>query len=67
MVESGNNISILIVRKNGSVNEFHGVTDISFQMRGVEFPVIQGLEKPKLLHTGTCSVNQHAACDFNIS
>ena len=34
MVESGNNISILIVRKNGSVNEFHGVTDISFQMRG---------------------------------
>ena len=30
--------SILIVWKNGSVNEFHGVTDISFQMRGVDFP-----------------------------
>ena len=27
--------------------------DISFQMRGAEFPVIRSLEKLKLLHTGT--------------
>ena len=31
-----------------------GLFDISFQMKGAEFPVIRGLEKLKLLHTGTC-------------
>ena len=45
--------------KHGTVNEFHGATDISFQMRGAEFPVIHGLEKSlyklPLLHTATCT------------
>ena len=46
--------SSLIFRKYGAVNEFYRAIDISFQMRGAEFPVIHGLEKPKLLHIGTC-------------
>ena len=41
--------------KHGAVNEFYGATDISFQMRVARFPVILGLEKPKMLHTGTCA------------
>ena len=45
--------SSLIFWKHGAVNEFYVATDISFQTKGVEFPVIHGLEKPKLLHTGT--------------
>ena len=32
---------------------FYGPIDVSYQIKGVEFPVIRGLEKPKLLHTGT--------------
>ena len=47
--------SSLIFWKHGAVNEFHGAINISFQMREAEFPVIHGLEKPMLLHTGTCS------------
>ena len=53
MVESGKNIFSLIFWKHGAVNEFYGAIDISFQMRGAKFPVIRGLEKLKLLHTGT--------------
>ena len=34
---------------------FYVASDISFQTKGVEFPVIHDLEKPKLLHTGTCT------------
>ena len=34
----------------------NGTIDISFQMKGTEFSVIHGLEKPKLLHTGTCKL-----------
>ena len=45
--------SNLIIWKHGAVNKFHGAIDISFQMRGEEFPVFHHLEKPKLLHTGT--------------
>ena len=48
--------SSLLFWKHGAVNEFYGSFDISFQMRGAEFPVIHGLEKPKLLHTGTCKL-----------
>ena len=53
MVESGKNSFSLIFWKNGAVNEFYGTIDISFQMRGAQFPVIRGMEKLKLLHTGT--------------
>ena len=53
MVESGKNIFSLIFWKHGALNEFYGAIDISFQMKGAEFPVIRGLEKLKLLHTGT--------------
>ena len=41
--------------KHGAVNEFYGAIDISYQIRGAEFPVIRGMEKPKLLHSGTCT------------
>ena len=34
-----------------SYNEFYGAIDISYQIRGAEFPVIRGMEKPKLLHS----------------
>ena len=53
MVESGKNIFSLTFWKHGAVNEFNGVIDISFQLRGAEFPAIRGLEKLKFLHTGT--------------
>ena len=53
MMESGKNSFSLIFWKNGAVNEFYGTIDISFQMRGAQFPVICGMEKLKLLHTGT--------------
>ena len=55
MVESGKNIFSLIFWKNGAVNEFYGAIDISYQIRGAEFPVMRGMEKPKLLHSGTCT------------
>ena len=55
MVESGKNIFSLIFWKHGAVNEFYGAIDISYQIRGAEFPVIRGMEKPKLLHSGTCT------------
>ena len=55
MVESGKPFSILIFWKHGAVNECYGAIDISFQKRGAEFPVIRVLEKPKLLHSGTCT------------
>ena len=45
--------SRLILWKHGAVNEFYGPIDVSYKINGVEFPVIRGLEKPKLLHTGT--------------
>ena len=45
----------LIFWKHGAVNEFYEAIDICFQMREAEFPVIHGLEEPKLLHTGTCT------------
>ena len=54
MVESGKPFSSLIFWKHGAINEVYGAIDISFEMRGAEFPVIRGLEKLKLLHTGTC-------------
>ena len=45
-------LQILFLRgifwKHGPVNEFYGAIDISYQIRGAEFP-----EKPKLLHSGT--------------
>ena len=47
MVQSGKKCSSLIFWKHGAVNEFYGSIDISSQMRGAEFPVIYGLEKPK--------------------
>ena len=55
MVESGKPFSSLIFWKHGAVNEFYGAIDISYQIRGAEFPVIRGMEKPKLLHSGTCT------------
>ena len=42
--------SSLIFWKHGAVNKFYGAIDISYQIRGAEFP-----EKPKLLHSGTCT------------
>ena len=45
--------SRLIFWKYGAVNEFYGPIDVSYQIKGVEFLVIRGLEKPKLLHMGT--------------
>ena len=53
MVQSGKKCSSLVFWKHGAVNEFYGSIDVSSQMRGAEFPVIYGLEKPKLLLTGT--------------
>ena len=51
--------SSLIFWKHGAVYKFYGAIDISFQIRGEgggdEFPIIRGLEKPKSLHTGTCT------------
>ena len=47
--------SSLIFWKHGAVNEFYGAIDISYQIRGAEFPVMRGMEKPKLLHSGTCT------------
>ena len=55
LVESGKNIFSLIFWKHGAVNEFYGAIDISYQIRGAEFPVMRGMEKPKLLHSGTCT------------
>ena len=55
MVESGKNISSLNFWKHGTVNEFYMAIDISFQMRVARFPVILGLEKLNMLHTGTCA------------
>ena len=34
----------LIFWKHDAVNEFYGTIDVSFQMRGTEFPVIHGLD-----------------------
>ena len=45
--------SSLIFWKHGAVDEFYGAIDISYQIRGAEFPVIRVLEKPKLLRSGT--------------
>ena len=42
-------------------NEFYGALDTSFQMKG--FPVIRGLEKPKLLHTGTSTSTRHVTLE----
>ena len=50
--------SSLISWKHGAANGFCGAIHTSYQIRGAEFPVIRGLEKPKLLHTGTST--QHA-------
>ena len=47
--------SSLIFWKHGAVNELYGATDISFQTGVAGFPVILGLQKPKMLHTGTCA------------
>ena len=56
MVESGKKtFSSLIFWKYGVDNEFYGTIDIFFQMKGTDFSVIHGPEKPKLLHTGTCT------------
>ena len=56
MAESGKKtFSSLIFWKRDTVNEFYGTIDISFQMKETEFSVIHGLEKAKLLHTGTCT------------
>ena len=38
--------SSLIFWKHGAVDEFYGAIDISYQIRGAEFPVIRVLEKP---------------------
>ena len=51
MVESGKNIFLSYFLETWrSYNEFYGAIDISYQIRGAEFPVIRGMEKPKLLH-----------------
>ena len=42
--------SSLIFWKHGAVNEFYGAIDTSYQIREAESP-----EKPKLLHSGTCT------------
>ena len=55
MVKRGKTFSSLIFWKHGAVDEFYGAIDISYQIRGAEFPVIRGMEKPKLLHSGTCT------------
>ena len=52
MVESG---PVLFFWKHGAVKEFNGAIDIYYQIRGAEFPIIRGLEKLKLLHTGACT------------
>ena len=44
MMESRNNIFQSNFLETWRINKFHGVIDISFKMRGVEFPVIHGLE-----------------------
>ena len=51
----GTAFSSLFFWNHSSVYKFHGAIDISFQTRGAESSVIHGLEKPKLLHTGTCT------------
>ena len=53
MVQSGKKCSSLIFWKHGAVNEFYGSIDVSSQIRGAEFPVIYGLEKPKPTYTST--------------
>ena len=51
MVESGKNIfQSYFLETWRSYNEFYGAIDISYQIRGAEFP-----EKPKLLYSGTCT------------
>ena len=56
MVESEKNIfQSYFLETWRSYNEFYGAIDISYQIRGAEFPVIRGMEKPKLLHSGTCT------------
>ena len=51
------NEKMIAVTRHGNIafNEFCESIDISFQMKGTESPVIHDLEKPKLLHTGTCT------------
>ena len=53
IVESGKTFSSLISWKHGAANGFCGAIHTSYQIRGAEFPFIRGLEKPKLLSTGT--------------
>ena len=52
-MESGKTFSSLISWKHGAANGFCGAIHTSYQIRGAEFPFIRGLEKPKLLRTGT--------------
>ena len=67
MAESGKNIfQSYFLETWRSYNEFYGAIDISYQIRGAEFPVIRGMEKPKLLHTGTCT-STSTRHDFKIS
>ena len=58
--------SRLIFWKHGAVNEFYGPIDVSYKINGVEFPVIRGLEKPKLLHTGnwTSTSTRHVTLKY---
>ena len=52
MVESGKNIFQSYFLETWCT---YGAIDISYQLRGAEFLVIRGMEKPKLLHKGTCT------------
>ena len=54
MVESGKKHFPVLFSGN-MAQLMNGTIEISFQMKGTEFSVIHGLEKPKLLHTGTCT------------
>ena len=53
--------SSLIFWKHGAVNKLYGAIDISYQIRGAEFP-----EKPKLLYSGTCTSKSTRHVNLNL-
>ena len=59
MVESGKKyVPVLFSGNMAQLMNFMALLIFPFKLGGgggAEFPIIRGLEKPKLLHTGTCA------------
>ena len=58
--------SRLIFWKHGTVNEFYGAIDISFQMRGGRVSHHPRSGKAEVVTHRNLCVNKHATCDLKI-